>query len=228
MRHLSEVVEHEDLGLRQAISTLIVEVHHVDVVEGAHVEHHRTLRHLEVDLRVLEHELVAVVRVQQVRQRRGREGSRHAIDLAQDLIEQHANRLRADPEVVVRIQGAVGRDAPLASVVVRADHRATKVLGRDETLLQVETSIHGDVLRTGEAEAGDAVVDLVQDRANCVDHVECLVVIGRADHVGVLVLKHAAVLRLEVLFDLVEALVCQVGADVADKRSHCVGVRGLL
>jgi hypothetical protein len=31
-----------------------------------------------------------------------------------------------------------------------------------------------------------------------------------------------------VLLGLLEALVCQVGADVVDKRSHCLGLRGLL
>lgn len=225
---MREVVEHHDLGLRQAIRTLLIEVDQLGVVEGADVEDHRALCHLEVDLWVLEHELVAVLRVEQLRQRRAREDSRHAIDLAEDLIEQDANRLRADPVVVVRIQRAVGRNAPLAGVVVRADHRATKVLGRDETVGEADASIHRDVLRAREAEAHDAVVRLGQDRAHCVDHVECLVVVGRNNHEGRLILEHAAVLRLEVLLGLLEALVCQVGADVVDKRSHCLGLRGLL
>ena len=228
LRQVREVVEHHDLGLRQAIRTLLVEVDQLGVVEGADVEDHRALCHIEVDLRMLEHELVAVLRVEQLRQRRAREDSRHAIDLAEDLIEQDANRLRADPVVVVRIQRAVRRNAPLAGVVVRADHRATKVLGRDETVGEADTSIHRDVLRAREAEAHDAVVRLGQDRAHCVDHVECLVVVGRNNHEGRLILEHAAVLRLEVLLGLLEALVCQVGADVGDKRSHCLGLRGLL
>jgi len=224
--NLREAVEDHNLRLRQAIGTLLVEVHHLGVVEGADVEDHRALCHIEVDLRMLEHELVAVLRVEQLRQRRAREDSRHAIDLAQGLIEQHANRFRADPVVVVRIQRAVGRDAPLAGVVVRADHRATKVLGRDETLGEAGTGIQRDVLRARKAEAHDAVVRLRQDRAHCVDDVECLVVVGRNNHEGRVILEHAAVLRLEVLLGLVEALVCEVGGDVANESGHCVGLRG--
>lgn len=66
----------------------------------------------------------------------------------------------------------------------------------------------------------------MQDRANSVDDVECLVVVGRRHHVGILVLEHAAVLRLEVLLDVGEGLVRQVGVDVANESGHCVGLRG--
>ncbi len=210
--NLGEVVEHHNLRLRQTVSTLGVEIHVSSVVEGANVEEHRALRHLEMNLRVLKNELVAVVAVQHLRQRGLREGRRETIDLAEHLVEERANRLLADPEVVVRVDRAVGRQTPLAVVVVRSNERAAKVLGRHDA--SVDLRVFGHVDRARNAEAHDTIVRLGQDRANSVDDVEHRVVERGNDHIGRLVLENTAVLRLEVLLHFLEGVVCQVGADV--------------
>ena len=210
--NLGEVVEDHNLRLRQTVSTLGVEIHVLSVVEGANVEDHRTLRHLEMNLWVLKNELVAVVRVQHLRQRRLREGRRHTVDLAEHLVEEHANRFLADPEVVVRVDRAVGRQTPGAIVVVRSNERAAKVLSRHDASVDLRVFGHFDGARN--AEAHDTIVRLGQDRANSVDDVESRILERRNDHIGRLVLEHTAVLRLEVLLHFLVGVVRQGGADV--------------
>ena len=210
--NLGEVVEDHNLRLRQTVSTLGVEIHVLSVVEGANVEEHRTLRHLEMNLRVLKNELVAVLRVQHLRQRRLREGSRHTVNLAEHLVEERANRFLADPEVVVRVDSSVGRQTPLAVVVVRSNERAAKVLSRHDASVDLRVFGHFDGARN--AEAHDTIVRLGQDRANSVDDVESRILERRNDHIGRLVLEHTAVLRLEVLLHFLVGVVRQGGADV--------------
>ena len=224
--NLREVVEHDNLRLRQTMGTRVVEVHVRSVVEGANMEEHRALSHLEMDLWVLENELVAVVAVQQLRQRGLGEGRCLTIDLAEHLVEERADRLLADPEVVVRVDGSVGRQTPAAIVVVRANERSAKVLGRHDGSVDLRVLGHVDSAR--EAEAHDTIVRLGQDRANSVEDVERRILKGRNDHVGRLVLEHTAVLRLEVLLDFLEGLVRQGGANVGCDGRHGCWFGGLL
>ncbi len=155
---LGEVVEHDNLRLRQTMSTLLVEIHARGVVEGADMEEHRSLCHLEMDLRVLKNELVAVVAIQQLRQRGLGEGRRLAVDLTEHLVEECADRLLANPEVVVGVDRTVGRQTPLAVVVVRANQRTAKVLGRHDGSVNLRVLV--DLDSTRKAEAHDTIVRL--------------------------------------------------------------------
>lgn len=64
--HFRVGVEENDARLRQTMSTFIVEIDVLSVVEGSDVEQHRALSHLEMNFGVLKNELVAVVAVQQL------------------------------------------------------------------------------------------------------------------------------------------------------------------
>ena len=217
------VVGHE--GRRDVVGTS----GHVDepaVVEGADVVDERPLEDLEVDLGMLEDELVRVADVELVGERRRGEGARLAVDAAEALVEELPNGLGADPVVVVGIEGAVGGEAPVVAVEVRADQRAAEVLVRGDASVDRALASLGQLVRLVVlAEDGpDGFLDGGAElgRLVGVDRV----VRGGDDHVGPLVVEHAAALAGEVVAYRLEALErerAQVGNDVRHGRERFEG-----
>ena len=213
---------------------------HVDepaVVEGADVVDERPLEDLEVNLGVLEDELVGVADVELVDERRRREVTRLAVDAAEAVVEELANGLVANPVVVVGVEGAVGSEAPVVAVEVRTDKRATEVLVRGDATLDGASASLGELVRLGVAEAEERAVVLAEDGADGFfdggAELERLVGVDRVvrggdDHVGPLVVEHAAVLGSKVVAYSLEALGrerADVGGDVRHGRERFDGVR---
>ncbi len=207
------------------------------VVEGPDVVDERPLKHLEVELRVLKDELVCVAGAELVGKRRRREATLLAVDAAEALVEELPDGLLADPVAVVGIQGAVGGDAPVVAVEVCADECTTEVLVRGDAPLDGAGASLGQLVRLGVAEAEEHVVMLAEDGPDgffdggaeleglvCVDRV----VGGGNDHVGPLVVQHAAVLGGEVVAYSLEARGperADVGGDVRHGRERFESVR---
>ncbi len=202
------------------------------VVEGADVVDERPLEDLEVDLGILENKLVRVADVELVGERRRSEVARLAVDAAEAVVEDLANGPGADPVVLVGIEGAIGGEAPVVAVEVRADQRAAEVLVRSDAPFFVigedkwALASLGQLVRLGVAEAEERVVVLAEDGTDgFLDggaELERLVSIDRVvrggdDHVGPLVVEHAAALAGEVVAYRLEALGrerAEVGGDV--------------
>lgn len=192
----------------------------------------RPLEDLEVDLRMLEDELVRVADVELVGERRRGEVALLAVDAAEALVEELPDGLLADPVVVVGVQGSVGGETPVVAVEVRADQRATEVLVRGDAPFNGTLASLGQLVRLGVAEAEERVVVLAEDGAdgflNSGAELGRLVGVDRVvrggnDHVGPLVVEHAAALAGEVVAYRLEALGrerAQVGDDVRHGRER--------
>ncbi len=218
-------VEPVNLWLRQTVGALIVEVHLSSVVEGAGMVEHRTFEHLEVHLGCLEHKLVGVTGVELLHQRRGRERRRLAVNLAEHVVEEGADGLGAHPEVLVGVERAVRRESPGTLVAKGVNHRPTEVLSRADSALDLGSGVL--LVGLGEAEADHAVVGLRENGAHGVLHCSSKLsgLVGengeigwRYDHVGLLVLHHTALFRLEQLLHVGKGE--SSGADVSDKVGH--------
>jgi hypothetical protein len=204
---------------------------HIDVaavVEGPNVVDEGPIEDLEVDFGVLEDKLVGVAGVEHLSQWRHCEGRRRAVDLAEALVEELADRLVADPVVVVGVDGPVGREPPVVAVEVRTNQRTTQVLGGDDVALEIALIGSRELVGLGVAEAEEGVVVLAEDGTNGLlnggTELEGLVgvdgvVTGGNDDVRPVVVEHTAVLGDEVVADVLEAGEGQ-GADVVDDVRH--------
>ncbi len=213
------------------------------VVEGPDVVDEGPLKHLEVELRVLEDELVGVAGDELVGERRRREATLLAVDAAEALVEELPDGLLADPVVVVGVQGSVGGEAPVVAVEVCADEGTTEVLVRGDAPFFVigedkwAGASLGQLVRLGVAEAEEHVVMLAEDGPDgFFDGGAELgrfvgvhrVVRGGDDHVGPLVLENAAALAGEVVAYSLEARSrerADVGGDVRHGRERFESVR---
>ncbi len=198
------------------------------VVEGPDVVDEGATEHLEVEFGVLEDELVGVAGVEHLGQWGHCEVCRCAVNLAQALVEELADGLVADPVVVVGVDGAVGREPPVVAVEVRANQRTAQVLGGDDVTLEVALIGSGELLGLGVAEAEEHVVVLAEDGTDGLldggAELEGLfgvdgVVTGGNDDVRPVVVEHTAVLRDEVVADVLETGEGQ-GTDVVDNVRH--------
>ncbi len=132
LEELGHVLEVTRQRARQTVGVGPLHVAETLVVEGPDVVDVGPLDHLEVDLGVLEDELVGVILVQLAGERAVGEAGVHAVDLDEALVEELADGARADPVVVVGVDGAVRREAPVVTVEVGADKGAREILGGED------------------------------------------------------------------------------------------------
>ncbi len=225
LEELGHVVEGARQRARQAVRVGQLHIAEGLVVEGRDVVDVGALDHLEMDLGVLEDELVGVVLVQLAGERAVGEAGVHVVDLDQAFVEEVADGARADPVVVVGVDGTVRREAPVVAVEEGADKGARQILGGEDRAVDRELA-RGDLLRLGEAEALDDVRALGEDGPDGVKHGGAKVGglglvdhIRRNDHVAVAELEHTTVLGEEVVLHVREGRKGQ-GLDVGGEERH--------
>ena len=225
---VAEVVEDTRQRTRQTICVGLLHVAEPLVVEGADVVDVGTRDHLEMDLGVLEDELVGVILVQLAGERAVGEDGVHVVDLEEALVEEVADGALADPVVVVGVDGAVRREAPVVAVEVGADQGAREVLGRGNRALDWALVGRGEFLCLGETEALERVSALDENGTYRVGHGSAEVGrLGLGDHVrsndhvaaAMVELKHTAVFADEVVLHVGEGGKGQ-GLDVGGEKRH--------
>ena len=223
---LAEVAEDTRKRARQAVRVGLLDVTTSLVVEGPDVIDIRAFNHLKVDLGVLKDELVSVIRVQLARERAVSEDGVHAVNLEEAFVEEVADGALADPIVVVCVDGAVRRQAPIIAVEVCANQSPREILGGGNG--PDDRALGRNLLRLGKAEALDVVRLFDKDGPDGVGHGSAEVGgLGLGDHirsndhkaVAFVELKHTAVLGEEVVLHVGEGLGRQ-GGDVGGEERH--------
>ena len=226
LKELVEVGKTTRQRTRQTVSVGLLYVLKTLVVKSPNMVDVGARNHLEMDLGVLEHKLVGVVRVQLAGERAVGEDGIHPIDLEQALIEKVSDGALADPVVVIGINGAIRRQAPIVTVEVGADHGAREILGGDNRAVKRGDGPRRDFHSLGEAEALELVRALSEDGTDSVSHslaeirrLRLVDRVGRDDHKAGTKLEDTAVLAEEVGLDISEDLGRERG-DVGGEERH--------